>query len=363
MCDLYAGFYTGPNLRQVDFLVKCSPVNATCSDVAEGNVTTGILPKDVSYVQATVAGLADNTTYWCFVAATAGKASKCEGPLEATTTSSDQTPFVQANLFGSNFGNSNTQGSSIFTKNPIVNGSYNALQIPEVAKVSLSGIVGAILREKTARRRHLMAPIEYYVQISTNMTATNSSFSTLASAFSLNFEEISLSGNALAGVSNANVLYYTPNIATGVFTNDTTYNFTRVSLSDPAVLTFDTSNALWYTSDISSASWQMISTSGMNFSSSSAQISLSGNAAAITDGNGDLYYASDITSANWVSVPNPTGKQLVELSLTGSQIVAVDSSLNPGGNNVWYSEDISTVTAASWISIGGALRSVAISVP
>jgi len=53
----------------------------------------------------------------------------------------------------------------------------------------------------------------------------------------------------------------------------------------------------------------------------------------------------------------------IPLSLTGLQIVAVDTSLDPSGNNVWYSDDISTVTSSSWILIGGALRSVAISVP
>ena len=126
---------------------------------------------------------------------------------------------------------------------------------------------------------------------------------------------------------------------------------------------YDDSNTLWYTPDIGAASWQMISTSGMNFSTSSAEISLSRSSAALTDSGGNLYYASNITAADWVLVPNPTGKQFVELSLTGLQIVAVDTSLDPSGNNVWYSEDISTVTSSSWILIGGALRSVAISVP
>jgi hypothetical protein len=346
-------------------MVKCSAVNATCSDAGEDNTTTGILPKDVSYVQATISGLTDNTTYWCFVAATVGKASKCQGPLEATT--SDQpapVPLTQANLFGSNFGNNNGQTTSaIFTKNPIVNGSYNAIPSQNVAKVSLSGIVGAILQPVSVRRRHLMAAAQKYVRVTANVTDTLPVFVTAPGTESLDFEEISLSGNALTGVSSSKVLYYTSNVTSGVFTNDTTHNFTRVSLSNVSVLAFDDSKTLWYTPDIGSASWQMISTSGMNFSTSSAEISLSGSSAALTDSGGNLYYASDITAANWVLVPNPTGKTFVELSLTGLQIVAVDTSLDASGNNVLYSDDISTVTSSSWILIGGALRSVAISVP
>ena len=191
------GFYTGPNVAKVDFLVTCGPVDSTCTDPSAGNQTAGILPKAVSYIEATVTGLAENTTYWCYVSSSLGKVSKCQGPFEATTGVSPIPPAVpQANLFGSNFGNTNPANGSIFTKFPILDGSYSP-DAQNVGVVSLSGNTGAILGITPGKRRSLMST--GVVQISEDMSAQSPAYNITIDTTGLNVVDISVSGNALAG--------------------------------------------------------------------------------------------------------------------------------------------------------------------
>lgn len=364
--NIYTGFYTGPNLAKVEFLVTCGPVNSTCTDPSSGNETAGILPKAVSYIEATVTGLAENTTYWCYVSSSIGKVTKCQGPLEATTGVQPTPVIPQANLFGSNFGNSNPGAGSIFRKFPIVDGSYESLLDGNIAAVSLSGNTGAILGGPPGRRRKLMATAS--LRVSEDMSAQTPQFDTTIDTTGIPLVDISLSGKALAGVDFSGSLYYTSDYATANLSLVEQGNFSKVALSDPSVLVFDDEElSLGYSADIEDASLNItaVNTTGLDLSSGEVYFSLSGAAAAVTDSNGTLFYTPDIMAPVWTQIPFPPSiSDLKEVSLAGKQVVVVDSSLNPSGANVWYAEDITKVVDEnSWISIGGALRSVSISEP
>lgn len=360
------GFYTGPNLSKVEFLVTCGPVNSTCTDPSSGNDTAGVLPKAVSYIEATVTGLAENTTYWCYVSSSIGKVSKCQGPYVATTgVSPTPVPIPQANLFGSNFGNNNPGANNIFKKYPIVDGSYLSILTGDISVVSLSGNTGAILGGPPGRRRNLMAAAS--LRISSNMSAEIPQFDTTIDTTGVSLVDISLSGNALAGVDFSGSLYYTSDYSTTNLSLVAQGNFSKVSLSDPSVLVFDDEEfSLNYSDDAECPSLSPVNTTGMDLSSSDVYISLSGAGAAVTDSNGTLFYTPDITAPVWTQIPFPPGiSELKEVSLAGKQLVVIDSSLDPNaGANVWYVEDITMVVDEnSWTSVGGALRSVSISEP
>ena len=232
--------------------------------------------------------------------------------------------------------------------------------------VSLSGNTGAILGITPGKRRSLMST--GVVQISEDMSAQSPAYNITIDTTGLNVVDISVSGNALAGVDFNGSLFYTPNYSTGNFSEVTEGNFSKVALSDPAVLLYDdTEFSLYYTSDIGDSSENItaVNATGMDLSSADVFISLSGLGAAVTDSNRTLYYTSDITAPVWTPIPFPPSiSELNEVSLAGKQLVAVDSSTDPNGNNVWYVEDITAVVDEnSWTNVGGALRSVSISEP
>ncbi|KAI8109254.1 hypothetical protein M9435_005666 [Picochlorum sp. BPE23] len=83
-------FSTGPNLVEYDFVNACYDVEVPCTPSFGGNVTgssvNGTLPKQLSVVSAVIDGLTSNTTYYCYVATSAKKFYKCNGPVVATTT-------------------------------------------------------------------------------------------------------------------------------------------------------------------------------------------------------------------------------------------------------------------------------------
>jgi len=90
-----SGFYSGPNLNDIPYSVICvnqSSVNQSsafnCKDPTLNSVSdpvTGVLPNDVSFVEAFVDGLSNNVTYDCYVTVELGKVTKCVGPLSDTT--------------------------------------------------------------------------------------------------------------------------------------------------------------------------------------------------------------------------------------------------------------------------------------
>ena len=80
------GFYTGPNLVEYEFEVKCATENSTCTAESQGgDPVSGVLPSTLSYVTATVNNLESNTTYWCYVSSSLRKVKKCQGPLVGKT--------------------------------------------------------------------------------------------------------------------------------------------------------------------------------------------------------------------------------------------------------------------------------------
>ena len=83
--DIVAAFYSGPNLKKVDFTVKCVNETLPCDAPAEGTPANGTLPKVWAMVNATVSDLNPNTTYWCYILTFAKKVAKCQGPFPATT--------------------------------------------------------------------------------------------------------------------------------------------------------------------------------------------------------------------------------------------------------------------------------------
>ena len=282
----------------------------------------------------------------------------------------------QANFFGSNFGNRNTGSNvdKIFTKFPIVDGTYVSVDTPAAeAKgqvVSLSGYVGAKLVPPVDRRRSLMSTGQ--IQICEDMSQTPE-FNVSIDSTGLDVVDISLSGLALAGVDKNGSLYYTPeynskDIARGDFDLVVEGNFSKVALNDPAVLLYDDQDfALYYNSDIDDIDedFNVVDGTGMNLSSSDVFISLSGVGAAVTDSNRTLYYAADITAPVWTQIPFPPSiTELNEVGLAGKQVVVTDSKITPSANNVWYAKDITNVVDEnSWTNIGGAMRSVSLSLP
>lgn len=80
------GFYTGPNLMEYDYEIKCVDETSSCDAPGQGVGVTGTLPRAPGYVTGTVTDLLFNTTYWCYALSSARKVSKCQGPLIGVTT-------------------------------------------------------------------------------------------------------------------------------------------------------------------------------------------------------------------------------------------------------------------------------------
>ncbi|WPT17636.1 hypothetical protein PSENEW3_00005638 [Picochlorum sp. SENEW3] len=90
LSSLTVGFYSGPNLKKVDFTAACVNQFAPfdCQNPALNSSSTpviGVIPKTQSLVEATVDGLALNATYDCYITVTSGKVTKCVGPFTGST--------------------------------------------------------------------------------------------------------------------------------------------------------------------------------------------------------------------------------------------------------------------------------------
>ena len=80
------GFYTGPNLLEYEYEIKCVNASLSCDAPGEGVGVTGTLPRAPGYVTRTVSNLLFNTTYWCYALTSTKKETTCQGPLKGITT-------------------------------------------------------------------------------------------------------------------------------------------------------------------------------------------------------------------------------------------------------------------------------------